>query len=292
MNSCSTGPPDIVIVTGISGAGKSVAIKSIEDFGGFCVDNMPAALVLKFVKLIKSSSYAEAIIALGVDVRSEGFMDDIFEILSRTEKLGYNNKIIFMEASEETIIRRYSESRHRHPLDKGQGSLKKALKEEKKKLSRLRKEADYIIDTSSLTPHQLKYKLKEIVIDGEKNTVSINLISFGFKYGIPTDIDMLIDTRLLSNPHYKAVLSELNGNDKKVKDFILKKELSRKFLAKYEDLLSFIIPRYVKEGKSYINIGIGCTGGKHRSVVVAGEVADFLAKKNYKVYKKDRDINC
>ncbi|MGM0441594.1 MAG: RNase adapter RapZ [Elusimicrobiota bacterium] len=290
MNRCKEKEPDIVIITGISGAGKSVAIKSIEDFGGFCVDNMPAALVLKFVKLIKSSNYSESIIALGIDVRSEGFMEDIFKILSRTEELGYNNEIIFMEASEDTIIRRYNESRRRHPLDKGKGRLKDALKEEKKKLSRLRKEADYIIDTSNLSPHQLKHKLKEIIVEEKEHSVQINLVAFGFKYGIPTDIDMLIDTRLLPNPHYKATLSDLTGNDEKIRDFILKKDLSKQFIDKYKDLLNFIVPRYVKEGKTYINIGIGCTGGRHRSVVVAGELAKFLKSKDYKVYKTDRDI--
>ncbi|MBN2406423.1 MAG: RNase adapter RapZ [Elusimicrobia bacterium] len=283
--------PEIIIITGLSGAGKSIAIKSIEDFGGFCVDNMPAVLIVKFVKLILGSDYSKSIIALGIDVRSRGFMDSIFEILKKTKKLGYNYKIVFIEASNSTILRRYNESRRRHPLSAEKESLSDTIRKERKKLAPLREKADYIIDTTGISPHQLKQKLRGALFKKGEKTMSINVTAFGFKYGIPENIDLLIDTRFLPNPHYDSRLSSRNGNSKTIEKFVMSGKKSHEFVSRYKDLLDFLVPNYAGEGRSYLNIGVGCTGGKHRSVVVANSLCRHLQRKGFKVFAVYRDIN-
>jgi len=283
--------PEIIIITGLSGAGKSVAIKSIEDFGGFCVDNMPAALIVKFIKLIKSTDYSQTLVAFGVDVRSRGFMDNIFDVLSKTEKLGYKNRIIFLEAPESVILRRYSESRHRHPMSEQKESLKKAVEKEKAKLAPLREKADIIIDTGSMTPHELKMKIKDLLFAKGKKSLNINIVAFGFKYGIPENADVLMDTRFLPNPHYENELSMKTGNDSEVIEYVMNNPVTKDFLIKFRDMLDFLVPNYLAEGKSYLNIGIGCTGGRHRSVVIANEIRDFLNKKGHSVFITYRDID-
>lgn len=282
--------PEIIIITGLSGAGKSVAIKAIEDFGGFCVDNMPSALIVQFVKLIKTSDYSKSLIALGIDVRSRGFMDSMFEVLPRTEKMGFASRIIFLEASDSTIIRRYSESRRRHPLSREDESLRDSIEKERKRLAPLREKAGMIVDTSGISPHELKKRLKDILFEKGVKSISINIISFGYKYGIPEDVDMLIDTRFLPNPHYQDRLSEKNGNNSEVINFIMESKVTGEFILKYKNLLSFLVPNYIKEGKSYLNIGIGCTGGKHRSVVVSNEICKHLKGNKYSVFTTHRDI--
>jgi UPF0042 nucleotide-binding protein len=284
-------PHQINIITGLSGAGKSVAIKSIEDFGGFCVDNMVAALIAEFIKLIGSSDYSKSIIALGVDVRSRGFMDKIFDALSQTEKIGYAYRIIFLEASNRAILRRYSESRHRHPLSEDRESLKQAIEREREKLAPLREKANIIIDTTNLSPHQLKQRLKDILFEKGEKALSINIIAFGYKYGIPEEVDMLIDTRFLPNPHYRSRLSGMDGNDLRVKKFVMNNDISREFLKKYKELLGFLLPNYIREGKSYFNIGVGCTGGRHRSVVISNEISKYLRRKKHEVSVTCRDID-
>ena len=281
--------PDIIIVTGLSGAGKSIAIKSIEDFGGFCVDNMPSALVIQFVKLILRSDYSKSLIALGIDVRSRGFTDNISEVLEKIKKMGYDYKIIFCEASNKVILRRYSESRRRHPLSENKESLEKTIEKERKRLAPLREKADIIIDTGNFNPHQLKQKLKEILLKKGGELININIIAFGFKYGAPENVDIMIDTRFLPNPHYEPELSEKDGNDPAIINFIMKNKISRDFVSKYTGLLDFLLPNYIKEGKSYLNIGVGCTGGRHRSVVITNKLCRHLKK--YNVFATYRDIN-
>ncbi|MFW6134658.1 MAG: RNase adapter RapZ, partial [Elusimicrobiota bacterium] len=275
----------------LSGAGKSVAIKSVEDFGGYCVDNMPAALITKFIKLIRGSDYSKSRIALGIDVRSREFMDNIFEELAAIEKLGYSYKIIFLEASNNAVLRRYSESRHRHPMGDKNESLKRTVEKERKKLAPLREKANIIIDTTDMTPHQLKQRLKDILMEKGEKSININIIAFGFKYGVPEDIDLLIDTRFLPNPYYVRELSDKSGKNSKVVEFIMNNKSTERFLKKYKDLLDFLIPNYVKEGKSYLNIGIGCTGGRHRSIVIGDIICRHLKEKNYNVFTTYRDVD-
>lgn len=281
----------IIVVTGLSGAGKSSAIKSIEDFGGFCVDNMPSALIMQFLNLIKTSDYRNSLVALGVDVRTSGFMKNFFQILTAAREQGFESKIIFLEANDQAITRRYSESRRRHPLIGDEDNLKSALEKERARLAPLREKADIIIDTSNISPHELKKKLRVILFRKALESIKINLISFGFKYGIPKDIDMLMDVRFLPNPHYVPGLGEKNGLNDEIKEFVLKIPESRQFLQSYQDLLDFLMPNYIKEGRSYLNIGIGCTGGKHRSVVITNELARYLQEKKYEVITTHRDID-
>ena len=280
----------IIVVTGLSGAGKSSAIKSIEDFGGFCVDNMPSALIMQFLNLIKTSDYRKSFIALGVDVRTSGFMENLFPVLAAAGQQGFESKIIFLEANDKAITRRYSESRRRHPLIGDEDSLKSAIEKERERLAPLREKADIIIDTSNISPHELKNRLKDILFRKGLESIKIKLISFGFKYGIPEDIDMLMDTRFLPNPHYVPGLGEKNGMTDEIKEFVMKSPESKQFLKSYRDLLDFLIPNYIKEGRSYLNIGIGCTGGKHRSVVITNELAGYLKEKKYGVIITHRDI--
>ncbi len=283
--------PEIIIVTGLSGAGRSTAIKSIEDFGGFCVDNMPAALIEKFIGLLKGSDFSKSLVALGVDVRSRGFMEGIPGVFSAVENMGYESNIIFLESSDSAIIRRYSESRHRHPLSCEEETLPETIKSEREQLAPLRERARHIIDTTALTPHELKKKLRDILFEGESDFIHINIIAFGFKYGIPEEADMIIDTRFLPNPHYDTRFSFKTGKDRQVRDFIMKEELSMEFVQKYRDLLDFLLPNYVKEGKSYLNIGVGCTGGRHRSVTIASIISKHIEEKGHRPHVTNRDID-
>ncbi len=293
MSTEETKNPLIAVITGLSGAGKSVAINSIEDFGGFCVDNLPPALITRFLKLIKSSGYSHKLIALGIDLRAGEFIETLFKKLKKTEKMGYENVIVFLSADEKTIIRRYSESRRRHPLssDMQNEVLSETIKKESEKIEPLKEKADIIIDTSQLSPWDLKARLREILCKNGAEKMTINLMAFGFKYGLPESADMVIDTRFLPNPHYNQELSALDGTDKKIKEYVFSSEESVEFLEKYKGLLKFLVPNYIKEGKAYLNIAVGCTGGKHRSVAVTEELEKFLKEKGYGVFLSFRDID-
>lgn len=280
----------LFIVTGLSGAGKSVAIKSLEDFNGYCVDNMLPVLIKKFLGLIKRSDYSGAFIGLGIDIRSQGKIDRIFKILPDIKKFNYSYKIIFLEASNRTLIRRFSESRRRHPLTESGERIAGAIDEERKIMEPIKEKADIVTDTSRLNPHELKNRLKEIVFEGKKVQLNINLIAFGFKYGVPPNVDMVIDTRFLPNPHYDPDFSEKTGREEEIRDYILKEKISREFLKRYKALLEFLIPGYEREGKAYFNIGVGCTGGRHRSVVMADELADFIRDSGYEISRIYRDM--
>ncbi len=285
--------PHIAVITGLSGAGKSIAINSIEDFGGFCVDNLPPALITRFLKLIKPSGYSHKLIALGIDLRAGEFIESLFKNLKKTEKMGYESSIIFLSADEKTIIRRYSESRRRHPLSAGthKENLSETIKKEAETLEPLRAKADMIIDTSELSPWDLKSRLREILFKDGAEKMAVNLIAFGFKYGLPESADMIIDTRFLPNPHYNEKLSALDGTDKEIKEYVFSSKESLHFLKKYKALLEFLIPNYIKEGKAYLNIGVGCTGGRHRSVAVTEKLEIFLKEKGYSVFSTFNDID-
>ncbi|MBM7624204.1 RNase adapter RapZ [Sporohalobacter salinus] len=282
-----------IIITGMSGAGKTEAIRIFEDLGFFCVDNLPPALISKFAELCLQSDGKINKVALVIDIRGGDFFDNLLEELSvLNEEKVIDYDILFLEAADEALIQRYKETRRRHPLAKEEGRIFDAIKLERKKLGALRAQADKVIDTSQSSIKELKKELKSNFAQMElTDKINISLISFGFKYGIPADSDLMFDVRFLPNPHYVDSLRSLTGNDKEVQEYILKRPITKKFKEKFFGLIDFLIPQYIKEGKNHLSIGIGCTGGKHRSVTFVNELSDFLLNKQYHVITEHRDID-
>ncbi|MBI5099573.1 MAG: RNase adapter RapZ [Nitrospirae bacterium] len=276
----------IVILTGLSGSGKSIALRAFEDSGFFCVDNMPSSLIRKLVDLI-SRTPSTSKIAVGIDIRERKFLSDFSETVSALRKR-HKVEIIFLEALDEVLIRRFKETRRPHPL--GYKDLKKALHREAALLAPIRKEADKIIDSSALTPHQLRKLVTESYLNKGRREMSLNLISFGYKYGVPKEADLLFDVRFLPNPYFIPKLKPLSGTSANVRKFILSQHDTKRFFDKLNPLLDHVIPLYKKEGRSYLTIGIGCTGGRHRSPVISEEIRKRLEKKNLNVSLTHRDI--
>ena len=281
---------EFLIITGMSGAGKSVALDFFEDMGYFCIDNLPPAFINKFVDLCLHSELKK--IAIVIDIRGGKFFNALFGELSILEKKGINYEILFLEASDESLIRRYKETRRKHPLDE-EGRILDAILKERTMLEEIRGRANKIIDTSQLSSRDLYNELKRIFsyhhID--KNTMSVSIISFGYKYGIPMDADMVFDVRFLPNPHYVNSLKDHTGEDESVQEYIMKWTLTEKFFIKFFDFIEFLLPEYRKEGKSHLMIAIGCTGGKHRSVTTAIKLKEYLLEKGYRVIVEHRDIH-
>lgn len=280
-----------VIVTGMSGAGRGTSLKILEDAGYFCVDNLPISLIGKFAELIYSSTSEISKVALGLDIRSGKTLDELTSTLEKLTMAGYKYEILFLDASDEVLVKRYKETRRNHPLAQ-EGRIIEGIVQERKKLLFLKKQADYIIDTSSLLTRELKQELDKIFVQNQdfKNLV-ITVLSFGFKYGIPNDSDLVFDVRFLPNPYYYEELRALSGNDKEVQDFVMGFEVSHRFLDKLIDMIQFLIPNYVLEGKNQLVISIGCTGGKHRSVTLANRLYERLRKNaDYAVRIEHRDI--
>lgn len=281
---------NFVIITGLSGAGKSTALKNFEDLEYFCVDNLPTTLIPKFAEICLQLKYKIKKVALGIDIREGDFLDDLFSSLEELGKMGFSHQILFLEASNSVLVRRYSETRRKHPLDKEGRSILEVIIKERKRLMGIKERADKIIDTTTLTPQEFKQvvfsSFREVP---ELDTMNVSLVAFGYKYGIPVDADLVIDTRFLPNPHYIEKLRPLTGNNPEVSRFVLKSSVTQKFLRKYSGLLKFLIPYYIREGKSYLTIAVGCTGGRHRSVIVVNELNKFLGKK-YPVKTQYRDI--
>ncbi len=279
-----------ILITGMSGAGKSTALNFFEDSGYFCVDNLPPDLISKFAELCLHSEMNK--IAVVSDIRGGKFFEDLTNKLNYLEENQIEHEILFLEASDKSLVDRYKETRRRHPLEK-EGRVLDAIREERKKLEQLRGKANNIIDTTNISIKELKQKLKRNYSGQDKDFqgLTINIISFGFKYGIPLDADMVFDVRFLANPYYVDSLKELTGKDKEVKDYILKWPITKRFYNKFLDLIGFLIPEYEKEGKSHLSIAIGCTGGHHRSVTTALELQEFLGGKGYDVTVNHRDIN-
>jgi len=271
---------NFVIITGLSGAGKSTALKNFEDLGYFCVDNLPTTLIPKFAEICLQLKYKIKKVALGIDIREGDFLDDLFSSLEELGKMGFSHQILFLEAGNSVLVRRYSETRRKHPLDKEGRSILEVIIKERKRLMGIKERADKIIDTTTLTPQEFKQvvfsSFREVP---ELDTMNVSLVAFGYKYGIPVDADLVIDTRFLPNPHYIERLRPLTGNNPEVSRFVLKSSVTQKFLRKYFALLKFLIPYYIREGKSYLTIAVGCTGGRHRSVIVVNELNKFLGKK-------------
>lgn len=280
----------VVFITGLSGSGKSNAIKCFEDIGFFCVDNLPTALLPKFTELCTQSGNEINRVAIGIDVRERGFFKNFLEVLDELKKENYNIEILFLEASDEALVRRFSETRRPHPLAKS-GSVVDGIRLERETLSELRKRADKIIDTTNYNVHQLKEVLNKHYLESEGKRLTISFVSFGYKYGIPYDVDLMLDVRFIQNPNFVKGLKPLKGSDKRVIDYVLKFHETKAFLEKLYEFLKFLIPMYEKEGKSYLTIGIGCTGGRHRSVAVSEILKGYLEKEGYSINIKHRDIN-
>lgn len=281
----------VVIITGLSGAGKTQAVRALEDLGFFCVDNLPPNLLPKFGELVVQSEGKINKIALVIDIRGGEFFGALNEGLHELGAQGIRSEILFLEASDETLIRRFKESRRRHPLSES-GRIWDGIKLERQMLADLRGKANKVIDTSDLSAQQLKSQVIELFgKEEQKNQLQITIMSFGYKYGTPRDADLLVDVRFLPNPFYIPELKHLTGNDEPVQQYVLQSSATRLFIRKYYSLLRFLIPHYIKEGKTHLVIGIGCTGGKHRSVTLANSLAASLAKHDYAITVKHRDID-
>lgn len=279
-----------VIVTGMSGSGKATAIKMLEDEGYYCVDNLPVRLIDKFMELIFMPDNDISRVCLGIDVRADQPFAYAEEVLETLRKKGYKYEILFIDASDETLIRRYKETRRAHPMSPG-GRIEDGIRAERKVLRKIKSNADYVIDTSNLLTRELKEELIRIFQDNKKyNSLMISVMSFGFKYGIPADADLVFDVRFLPNPYYIEDLKHLTGNDKPVQDYVMSFPQTTEFMNKLDDMIAFLIPYYVKEGKNQLVIAIGCTGGQHRSVTLANELYRRLKDKGeygIKIYHRD-----
>lgn len=279
-----------VIVTGMSGGGKSTALKMLEDAGFYCVDNLPVSLIDKFVELIATPDSEISKVALGLDVRTDQSFSEVEEVLTHLKENGYIFEILFMEASESTLIKRYKETRRVHPLNLD-GRVEDGVRKERKILEGIRKKSDYVIDTTRLLTRELKEELDRIFTKNEEyNSLMITILSFGFKNGIPGDADLVFDVRFLPNPYYIDELKHKTGNDQEVRDYVMRFPEAEEFLDKLTDMMNFLIPAYVKEGKYQLVVAIGCTGGKHRSVTLARELYGRLKNKgNYGLRLSHRD---
>ena len=281
--------PLVVIVTGLSGSGKTVALRALEDAGFFCVDNLPVALIGSFISEVGLRPEIKKI-GIGIDIREKVFLAEADYVLKEL-KQEYRTDVLFLEAEQEVLLRRFKETRRPHPIE---GKIDDALRIEKDTLSVLREAADKIVDTSSFTPHQLRgfiMSLYSAASAGGKNIMTVVLISFGFKFGPPQNVDLLFDVRFLPNPHFIPELRLLRGTDRKVADFVLNNKTSKAYINKIRDLVDFLMPHYIKEGRSCVTIGIGCTGGKHRSPAIVEKLGSFFNKHPVELSIVHRDLN-
>lgn len=280
-----------VIVTGMSGGGKSTAMKMLEDAGFYCADNMPVALIDKFAELLAMPNSGIQKAALGLDVRADQSFKDVKKIIASLQASQYSVEVLFLEASDPILLKRYKETRRVHPLS-ADGDLMKGITEERNLLASIRDTADYVIDTTNLLTRELKAELDRIFVNNEKyNSLMINIMSFGFKHGIPQDADLVFDVRFLPNPFYLDELKHKTGLDKEVQDYVMAYPEAHEFLDKLSDMISFLIPNYVKEGKYQLVVAIGCTGGQHRSVTLAGELFNrFRDQGEYGLTLRHRDV--
>jgi len=280
------------IITGMSGAGKSQAIKTFEDMGYFCVDNMPPALFSKFARLCNTSDTHISKVAFVIDSRGGSLFKEVSETVDEIEKNYGKCSILFLDADDDVLVKRYKETRRKHPLDEN-GNLIEGIRAEREMLSAIRERADYLVNTSDMKPRQLQDYIKNVV-DTEYNAregMTIEIVSFGFKYGLPLDADIVYDVRFLPNPFYVPELKSRTGLDNDVSDFVKNSPLASEYLKKLMDFMDFLVPNYVEEGKSSLVVAVGCTGGKHRSVTVANEIYKHLIEQGYNTYINHRDIN-
>ena len=282
-----------VIVTGMSGAGKSTALKMLEDMGYFCVDNLPVPLIPKMAELLSVPGTEINKAALGVDIRSGQNFSELEKILKDLDQSGTRFEILYLESSDDVLIKRYKETRRFHPLSGKGGRVEEGIREERKRLKFLRERADYLIDSSHMLTRELRAELSKIFVENkEYKNLYISVLSFGFKYGIPADADLVFDVRFLPNPYYLAALRPKTGNDPEIQQFVLKAPEANIFLDKLEDMIRFLIPNYIREGKNQLVIAIGCTGGKHRSVTLTNAIYQRLKKnQKYGLRVEHRDID-
>lgn len=267
-----------IIMTGMSGSGKTVALKALEDYGYYCVDNIPVQLITGFADLLVDSKKPNPGAVLGIDIRNAGELASMKEVLKTLDEKNTDYEIVFLDADDETLIKRYKETRRSHPLAKG-SRLELAIEKERKELDFLRERASMVLNTSRMLAKELREEIYKLFVDGvTPNNLYINILSFGFIYGIPNDADLVFDVRFLANPFYEKALRLKTGEDEEVRNYVLNKKTCKEFLKKLEDLISFLIPEYIKEGKTQLVIAIGCSGGQHRSVTIAIELAKILSK--------------
>jgi RNase adapter protein RapZ len=281
----------VIIVTGMSGSGKSTALRALEDVGFFCVDNLPVVLLPKLLEIQTDAASEISKVALVMDLRERYFLEKYAEIFAKLKEEGHRIEILFLDASDESLLRRFRETRRAHPLCE-RGTVMEGISLEREKLSALRAMADKIVDTSSFNVHQLKEVIqRHFMTSTTEKRLLINLMSFGFRYGLPAEADIVLDVRFLPNPYFIEELKHLNGENEKIQEYVMGWEESQTFLQKMLDMMEFLIPLYEKEGKSNLNVALGCTGGKHRSVVMANRLARYFAGENYLVNVAHRDIH-
>ena len=279
---------EFLIITGLSGAGKSLATQTLEDLGFFCVDNLPPTLIPKFAEIIQESQGRIRRVALVIDVRGGEFFDALGTALADLEASGIRFQIVFLDASDEILVRRFEETRRKHPLG---GSILDGIRTERRRLQPLKEQAHKIIDTSTLTAKELKEELADTFVrtDGRR-TLAVTVTTFGYKYGIPLDADLVFDVRFLPNPYYVEALRPLPGNSPEIREFVLRSRQTMEFRQRLLDMLAYLLPQFTTEGKSHLTVAIGCTGGKHRSVVIGEDLAEFLRGVGYAVRVKHRDM--
>ena len=282
---------DFLIVTGLSGAGKSRALGALEDIGYFCVDNLPPTLIPKFAELAKQSNGQIDRVAVITDLRGGAMFEGLFESLDEIRRQGLEYRILFLEASDEVLLNRYRQTRRRHPLAAGAASLEAMVAEERRLLLPARERADFIIDTSMLSPAQLKERIAALFTEDAARVLLVGCTSFGFKYGAPTECDLVFDLRCMPNPYWIPELRQQSGLDEPVRSYVLEQPQAQGFLTRLRDLLDYLLPLYNEEGKSQLMIGFGCTGGRHRSVVFTEEIARHLREADYRVSVSHRDID-
>jgi len=280
----------LVVITGLSGSGKSTALKAFEDVGFFCIDNLPATLLPRFLELRDQISREVIKIALVMDLRGKDFLASFPKIFQEVKRKGYIVEVLFLEAEEEILIRRFSQTRRHHPLGEHR-TLSDTIRLERKKMEPIKRLATFRLDTSHLNVHQLREEILQLFSKvAQPAKMTMNLISFGYKYGLPNEADIVMDVRFLPNPFFVTELKEMDGNQKPVVDYVMKRKETRIFLKDFYALISFLIPQYQKEGKSQLTIAVGCTGGRHRSVTIINALSDFLKKQKLLINIRHRDI--
>lgn len=280
----------VVIVTGLSGSGKSTAIRVLEDLGFYCIDNLPSVLLPKFLELCEGLGEDIRRVALGIDLRERAFFHELPKVIDEVRAHGHRVELLFFDAADEVLLRRFSETRRPHPLALG-GAPIDGIRREREKLASLRSEADRVVDTTGMTVHELRGELTRLFLESSREVeLAVFVTSFGYKFGVPNDADLVLDVRFLPNPYFVDDLRTKDGRDEAVARFVLERDETRQFLERLRDLFGFLLPLYRREGKSYLTVAFGCTGGRHRSVVLAEEVARRLSADGYWVQVRHRDI--